>query len=177
MKRLSIFILLLVTVFKGVSQESEEEYQYDEEYQDEEEIQSEEEVQEDEKGENNYIDIYEYFNFTNDEYANALDKVSDMYPEDQNILYTLVIEVQKDKILKDRLFGELIVKPKKKKPYKGKDSPGFVCVLRGLIENKTVYNEIIKDGGPEDQARNAAALAERTVRRKCGITKKVNKEE
>ncbi|MEW7289791.1 hypothetical protein [Aquimarina sp. 2304DJ70-9] len=171
MKRLSIFILVLVTVFKGVSQESEEEYQ------NEEETQSEEEVQEDEQGDNNYFDIYNYFSFTNDEYANAMDKVNDMYPEDQNILNKLVLEVQKDKVLKDRLFGELIAKPKKKHPYKGKDSPGFVCVLGGLIENQTVYNGIVKDGGAEDHARNAAALAERTVRRKCGITKKVNKEE
>ncbi len=170
MKKLSIFVLVLVSVFKGISQESEEEYQ------NEEEIQSEEEVQEDEQGENNYFDIYNYFSFTNDEYANALDKVNDMYPEDQNVLNTLVVEVQKDIILKDRLFRELIAKPSKKNPYKGKDSPGFVCILHGLIENKTVYNEIINDGGSEDEARNVAALAERTVRRKCGISKKVNKE-
>ncbi len=170
MKKLSIFVLVLVSVFKGMSQESEEEYQ------NEEEIQSEEEVQEDEQGENNYFDIYNYFSFTNDEYANALDKINDMYPEDQNVLNTLVVEVQKDIILKDRLFRELIAKPSKKNPYKGKDSPGFVCILHGLIENKTVYNEIINDGGSEDEARNVAALAERTVRRKCGISKKVNKE-
>ncbi len=176
MKRLSIFVILLVFVFKGMSQESEEGYQ-EEEYQDEEEIQSEEEVQTDEQGVDNYIDIYNYFSFTNDEYANAMDKVNDMYPEDQNVLYALVLEVQKDKVLKDRLFGELVVKPKKKHPYKGKDSPGFTCVLHGLVENKTVYDGIIKNGGPEDQARNVAALAERTVRRKCGVTKKVNKEE
>ena len=136
MKRLSIFVLLLLSVIKGVSQENEEEYQ------NEEEIQNEEEVQE-EEGENNYFDIYEYFNFTNDEYANALDKVSDMEPEDQNVLYKLVLEVQKDKILKDRLFGELITKPKKKRPYRGKDSLGFICILRGLIENKTVYNSCL----------------------------------
>jgi hypothetical protein len=167
MKRLPIFvILILVSVIRGVSQESEEEYQ------NEEEIQSEEEVQEDEKGENNHFDIYAYFNFTNDEYSNALDKVNDMDPEDQNVLYTLVVEVQKDNVLKDRLFGELIAKPKKKHPFKGKDNPGFICILRGLIENKTIYNEVIKGGGSENQARNAAALAERTVRRKCGIAKK-----
>ncbi|WP_132065878.1 hypothetical protein [Aquimarina spinulae] len=166
MKRLPIFIILLVSVIKGVSQESEEGYQ------NEEEIQSEEEVQEDEKGENNYFDIYAYFNFTNDEYSNAMDKVNDMDPEDQNVLYTLVVEVQKDNVLKDRLFGELIAKPKKKNPYRGKDSPGFTCILRGLIENQTIYNEVIKDGGSEDRARNVAALAERTIRRKCGIAKK-----
>ncbi len=170
MKRLSIFIILIVFVFKGVSQESEEEYQ------NEEETQSEEEVQEGEQGDNNYFDIYNYFSFTNDEYSNASDKVSDMYQEDQNILYSFVVEVQKDKVLKDRLFRELIAKPKKKNPYKGKDSPGFSCILQGLLENKTVYDGIIKDGGSEDQARNVAALAERTVRKKCGITKKVNKE-
>ncbi len=172
MKRLSIFVILLLSVIRGVSQESEEDYG------NEEEIQNEEEVQEDEEegGENNYFDIYGYFNFTNDEYANALDKVNDMDPEDQNVLYTLIVEVQQNKILKDRLFGELITKPKKKKPFRGKDSPGFICVLHGLIENNTVYNSIIKDGGSDGQARNAAALAERTVRRKCGITKKVNKE-
>lgn len=169
MKRLPIFVILIVSVIKGVSQESEEGNQ------NEEEIQSEEEVQEDEKRENNYFDIYEYFNFTNDEYSNAMDKVNDMDPEDQNVLYTLVVEVQKDKVLKDRLFGELIVKPKKKRPFRGKDSPGFTCVLRGLIENKTIYNEVINDGSSEDQARNVAALAERTARRKCGIAKKVNK--
>lgn len=169
MKRLPIFIMLLVSVIKGVSQESEEGYP------NEEEIQSEEQVQEDQKGENNYFDIYAYFNFTNDEYSNAMDKVNEMDPEDQNTLYTLVVEVQKDNVLKDRLFGELIAKPKKKEPFKGKDSPGFTCVLKGLIENKTIYSEIIKNGGSEDQARNAAALAERTVRRKCGIAKKVNK--
>ncbi len=169
MKRLPIFVMLIVSVIKGVSQESEEGYQ------NEEEIQSEEEVQEDEKGENNNIDIYGYFKFTNDEYSNALDKVNDMYPEDQNVLYTLVVEVQKDIVLKDRLFRELIAKPKKKNPFKGKDSSGFTCILRGLIENKTIYNEAIKDGSSEDQARNVAALAERAARRKCGIAKKVNK--
>ncbi len=174
MKRLPIFVLLLLlSVIKGVSQESEEEYQNEEEYQSEEEYQNEEEVQEEENVEVNYIDIYEYFSFTNDEYADALDKVSDLDPEDENVLYAFVLEVQKDKVLKDRLFGELIAKPKKKNPYKGKDSPGFMCVLRGLIENKTVYDEVIKDGISEGQARNVAALAERTVRRKCGITKKV----
>ncbi|MBQ0733990.1 hypothetical protein [Aquimarina celericrescens] len=170
MKKLSISILILVSVFKGMSQESEEEYQ------NEEEIQSEEEVQEEEQGDNNYFDIYNYFNFTNDEYANATDKVSDMYPEEQDELNKLVVEVQKDAVLKDRLFRELIAKPNKKNPYKGKDSPGFVCILRGLIENKTVYNEIVNNGGAEDAARNAAALAERTVRRKCGISNKMNKE-
>ncbi|GAA4275279.1 hypothetical protein GCM10022259_00030 [Aquimarina mytili] len=164
-------------MFKGVSQESEEEYQEDEGYQNEEEVQSEEEGQEDENEDDNYFDIYNYFSFTNDEYANAMDKVSDMNPEDQNVLNKLVLEVQKDKVLKDRLFGELIAKPKKKHPYKGKDSPGFMCVLRGLIENKTVYDGIVNNGGAEDQARNVAALAERTVRRKCGIAKKVNGEE
>ncbi|WP_271784697.1 hypothetical protein [Aquimarina algiphila] len=169
MKRLPIFVMLIVSVIKGVSQESEEEYQ------NEEEVQSEEEVQEDENGESNYLDIYGYFKFTNDEYSNALDKVNDMYPEDQNVLFTLVVEVQKDIVLKDRLFRELIAKPKKKNPFKGKDSPGFVCILRGLIENKTIYNEAIKDGSSEGQARNAAALAERAARRKCGIAKKVNK--
>ncbi|WP_109302226.1 hypothetical protein [Aquimarina sp. AU474] len=167
MKRLPIFVLLLLFVIKGVSQESEEEYQNEEEYQ------SEEEAQEEENVEVNYIDIYEYFSFTNDEYADALDKVSDLDPADQNVLYAFVLEVQKDKVLKDRLFGELIAKPKKKNPYKGKDSIGFMCVLRGLIENKTVYNEVIKDGISEGQARNVAALAERTIRRKCGIAKKV----
>ena len=178
MKKLSIFILVLVSVFKGVSQESEEEYQDEEDYQNDEEIQSEEEVQEDEQGENNYFDIYNYFSFTNDEYANALDKVNDMYPEDQNVLNKFVVEVQKDGVLKDRLFRELIAKPSKKRPYKGKDSPGFMCILKGLIENKTVYNAIINDGGSEDHARNAAALAERTVRRKCGVAfKKENKDE
>ncbi|WP_160114069.1 hypothetical protein [Aquimarina sp. AU119] len=169
MKRLPIFVMLIVSVIKGVSQETEEEYQ------NEEEIQSEEEVQEGENGESNYLDIYGYFKFTNDEYSNALDKVNDMYPEDQNVLFTLVVEVQKDIVLKDRLFRELIAKPKKKNPFKGKDSPGFVCILRGLIENKTIYNEAIKDGSSEGQARNAAALAERAARRKCGIAKKVNK--
>ncbi|WP_271765586.1 hypothetical protein [Aquimarina algiphila] len=169
MKRLPIFVMLIVSVIKGVSQESEEEYQ------NEEEVQSEEEVQEDENGESNYLDIYGYFKFTNDEYSNALDKVNDMYPEDQNVLFALVVEVQKDIVLKDRLFRELIAKPKKKNPFKGKDSPGFVCILRGLIENKTIYNEAIKDGSSEGQARNAAALAERAARRKCGIAKKVNK--
>ncbi|TSE07998.1 hypothetical protein [Aquimarina algiphila] len=169
MKRLPIFVMLIVSVIKGVSQESEEEYQ------NEEEVQSEEEVQEDENGESNYLDIYGYFKFTNDEYSNALDKVNDMYPEDQNVLFTLVVEVQKDIVLKDRLFRELIAKPKKKNPFKGKDSPGFVCILRGLIENKTIYNEAIKDGSSEGHARNAAALAERAARRKCGIAKKVNK--
>ncbi|GAA4273560.1 hypothetical protein GCM10022258_28540 [Aquimarina gracilis] len=153
-----------------MSQESEEEYQ------NEEEIQSEEEVQEEGEGDNNYFDIYNYFSFTNDEYANALDKVNDMYPEDQNVLNKFVVEVQKDIVLKDRLFRELIARPNKKSPYKGKDSPGFMCILKGLIENKTVYNEVVNDGGSEDQARNAAALAERTVRRKCGVAKKVNKE-
>ncbi|MDY8135251.1 hypothetical protein [Aquimarina sp. 2201CG5-10] len=172
MKRFSIFVILLLSMIKGVSQESEEEYQNEEDVQNEEEVQEDEE----EEGGNNYFDIYEYFNFTNDEYADALDKVNDMNQEDQNVLYKLVIEVQKDQILKDRLYGELIAKPKKKNPYRGKDSPGFICVLRGLIENQTVYNDIVKNGGSEDQARNVAALAERTVRRKCGITKKVNKE-
>lgn len=157
-------------MIRGVSQESEEEYQ------NEEEIQSEEEVQQEDEGQNNYFDIYEYFSFTNDEYANALDKVNDLYPKDQNILYAFVVEVQNDKILKDRLFGELIVKPKKKKPYKGKDAPGFFCVLQGLIENKAVYDEVIKNGSSEGHARNVAALAERTVRRKCGIAKKANPE-
>ncbi len=171
MKRLSIFVLVLVSVFKGMSQESEEEYQH------EEETQSEEEIQEDEQGEDNYFDIYNYFSFTNDEYANAMDKVNDMYPEDQNVLNAFVVEVQKDRVLKDRLFRELIAKPSKKNPYKGKDSPGFTCVLHGLIENKTVYDGIVNEGGAEDQARNVAALAERTVRRKCGIAKKANKSE
>ena len=87
MKRLPIFIMLLVSVIKGVSQESEEGYP------NEEEIQSEEQVQEDEKGENNYFDIYAYFNFTNDEYSNAMDKVNEMDPEDQNTLYALVVEL------------------------------------------------------------------------------------
>ena len=89
----------------------------------------------------------------------------------------MIVEVQKDRVLKDRLYRELIVKPKKKKPYKGKDSPGFVCILKGLIENKAVYDKIVQTGGSEDQARNAAALAERTTRRKCGITRKVNQED
>ncbi|WP_147405057.1 hypothetical protein [Aquimarina sp. AD10] len=171
MKRLSIFVILIISMFKGVSQESEEEYQY------EEETQSEEEVPENEQGDNNYFDIYNYFSFTNDEYANAMDKVNEMYPEDQNALNAFVVEVQKDRVLKDRLFRELIVKPNKKRPYKGKDSPGFMCILRGLLENKTVYDGIVNGGGTEDQARNAAALAERTVRRKCGIAKKANKSE
>ncbi len=177
MKKLYILLVLLVFVFKGVSQESEEEYQNEEGYQSEDETQSEEEVPQEEEVEVNYIDIYEYFSFTNDEYANANDKVNDMYPEDQNVFYAFVLEVQKDQVLKDRLFRELIAKPKKKKRYKGKDIPGFPCILQGLLENKKVYDEIIKDGIAEDQARNVAALAERTVRRKCGITKKVNKEE
>ncbi len=171
MKKLSIFILVLVSMFKGISQESEEEYQY------EDEMQSEEEVQEAEEEENsNYFDMYNYFSFTNDEYANALDKVNDMYPEDQNVLNKFILEVQTDNVLKDRLFRELIAKPNKKNPYKGKDSPGFMCILKGLIENKSVYSEVINKGVSEDEARNVAALAERTVRRKCGISKKVNKE-
>ncbi len=175
MKRLPIFILVLLSVIKGVSQESEE--YYEEEYQNEDEYPNEEEVPQEEEVEVNYIDIYDYFSFTNDEYNNALDKVNDLDPADQNVFYAFVLEVQKDKVLKDRLFGELAVKPKKKKLYKGKDSPGFMCVLRGLLENKSVYNEVIKDGGSEGQARNVAALAERTVRRKCGITKKANNQE
>ncbi|WP_299435255.1 hypothetical protein [uncultured Aquimarina sp.] len=168
MKRLSIFVILLLSVIKGVSQESEEEYQ------NEEETQSEEEVQEDEEGQSNYFDFYKYFDFTNDQYSNVLDKVSDMNSDEEEILYKFVVEVQQDKVLKDRLFRELITKPKKKSPYKGKDSPGFNCIIQGLMENKTVYDAIIKDGRSEEQARNAAALSERTVRRKCGVTKKVN---
>ncbi|WP_299221497.1 hypothetical protein [uncultured Aquimarina sp.] len=170
MKRLSIFVIVLLSVIKGVSQESEEEYQ------NEEETQSEEEVQDEEEDQNNYFDFYKYFDFTNDEYSNVLDKVNEMSSEEEEILYKFVVEVQQDKVLKDRLFRELITKPKKKSPYKGKDSPGFNCVIQGLIESKTVYDAIIKDGRSEQQARNAAALSERTIRRKCGITKKVNKE-
>ncbi|GAA4116490.1 hypothetical protein GCM10022393_17160 [Aquimarina addita] len=169
MKRLSIFVILLLSVIKGVSQESEEGYQ------NEEEIQSEEEVQEDEGGQNNYFDFYKYFEFTNDEYSNVLDKVSEMNPDEENTLYKFVVEVQQDQRLKGRLFTELITKPKKKSRYKGKDSPGFNCIILGLMENKTVYDAIIKDGSSEEQARNVAALSERSVRRKCGITKKVNK--
>ena len=48
MKRLPIFILVLLSVMKGVSQESEE--YYEEEYQNEEEYQEEEEVPEEEEG-------------------------------------------------------------------------------------------------------------------------------
>jgi len=171
MKRLSIFIIVLLTVVRGVSQESEEEYE------NEEEVQSEEEVQEeDEEGQSNYFDYYKYFNFTNDEYSNLLDKVNDMSPDEENTLNEFVVKVQQDRVLKDRLFREMITKPKKKSHYKGKDSPGFNCIIRGLMENKTVYDAIINDGRSEEQARNAAALSERTVRRKCGITKKVDKE-
>jgi len=170
MKRLPIFILLLLCVIPGISQENEEEY-YEEE-----ETQSDEEVEESEEDSGTYFDFYKYFNFTNDEYSNVTDKVNDMSVDEENILYKFVVEVQQDKVLKERLFRELITKPKKKSRYKGKDSPGFNCVVRGLMENKTVYDAIIKDGRSEDQARNAAALSERIVRRKCGITKKVNKE-
>lgn len=175
MKRLSILVLLLLSMISAVGQEYDED-----EYPEDEEVQSDEEIQEDEEqeeGNSNYFDIYNYFTFTNDEYSNALDKVNDMDPDEENVLYKLVVEVQKDKVLKDRLFGELIAKPKKKNPYRGKDSPGFMCVLKGLIENQKVYNSIIKDGGAEVQARNVAALAERTVRRKCGVIKKVTKED
>ncbi|WP_299243662.1 hypothetical protein [uncultured Aquimarina sp.] len=171
MKRLPIFILLLLFVAKGVSQESEEEY-YEEE-----ETQDEGEVQEEEEGQSNYFDYYQYFEFTNDEYANLLDKVNEMDPDQEAMLNTFVVEVQQDRVLKRRLFNEMVTKPKKKSRYKGKDSPGFVCIIKGLMENKTVYDAIIKDGRSEEQARNAATLAERSIRRKCGITKKVNKEE
>jgi len=170
MKRLYIFIIVVLSVIKGVSQESEEEY-YEEE-----ETQSDE-YSEDGEEQNNYFDFYKYFDFTNDEYSNVLDKVNEMSAEEEEILYKFVVEVQQDKVLKDRLFRELVTKVKKKKRYKGKDSPGFNCVIEGLKENKTVYDAIIKDGRSEQQARNAAALSERTVRRKCGITKKVNKDE
>ncbi|MBP2831332.1 hypothetical protein J8281_03950 [Aquimarina sp. U1-2] len=175
MKKLSIFLLVVLAVFRGISQESEEEYPYEEETQSEEEVQEEDDVQDEENA--NYFDLYNYFSFTNDEYANATDKVNEMYPEEQDILNTFVLEVQKDEVLKDRLFGELIAKPNKKNPYKGKDSPGFMCVLKGLIENKTVYDEIVSKGVSEGEARNVAALAERTIRRKCGISKKANDEE
>jgi len=176
MKRLSIFIIVLLSVIKGVSQEYEEEYQ-EEEYQNEEEYENEEEVQENEQIEVNYLDLNNFFSFTNDEYSNALDKMDELYPEEQNLLNKFVVEVQQDKILKNRLFNELIAKPKKKKPFKGKDSPGFSCILIGLIENKTVYDAIIKDGISETQARNAAALSERSIRRKCGINKKANEQD
>ncbi len=171
MKQLPIFIMLLLSVVRGVSQESEEEY-YEEE-----ETQEEGEVQEDEESQSNYFDYYKYFEFTNDEYANLLDKVSDMNADQETMLHTLIIEVQQDKVLKRRLFNEMVTKPKKKSHYKGKDSPGFVCIIKGLMENKSVYDAIIKDGRTEEQARNAAALSERTIRRKCGVVKKVNKEE
>ncbi|WP_298547325.1 hypothetical protein [uncultured Aquimarina sp.] len=171
MKRLPIFIILLLFVVKGLSQESEEEY-YEEE-----ETQDEGEVQEEEEGQSNYFDYYQYFEFTNDEYANLLDKVNEMDPDQEAMLNTFVVEVQQDRVLKRRLFNEMVTKPKKKSRYKGKDSPGFVCIIKGLMENKTVYDAIIKDGRSEQQARNAATLAERSIRRKCGITKKVNKEE
>ncbi|WP_299259540.1 hypothetical protein [uncultured Aquimarina sp.] len=170
MKRLSIFVIVLLSVIKGVSQESEEEYQ-------EEETQSEEEYQDDEESQNSYFDFYKYFDFTNDEYSNVLDKVNEMNSDEEDILYKFVVTVQQDKVLKDRLFRELITKIKKKGPYKGKDSPGFNCIINGLIENKTVYDAIIQDGRSEEQARNAAALSERTVRRKCGVIKKVNNKE
>ncbi|MDH7446141.1 hypothetical protein [Aquimarina sp. 2201CG14-23] len=175
MKRLSIFVILLLSVIKGVSQESEEEYYEEEETQSDEYSEDGEEQEEDQ---GTYFDFYQYFNFTNDEYSNVLDKVNDMDSDEENLLYEFVVAVNQDKVLKGRLFGELVTKPKKKSRYKGKDSPGFVCVLRGLMENKTVYDEIIKDGrSSESQARNAAALSERIVRRKCGITKKANNEE
>ncbi|AXT52210.1 hypothetical protein D1818_15695 [Aquimarina sp. BL5] len=174
MKRLYIFIIVVLSVIKGVSQESEEEYYEEEETQSDEYSEDGEEQKEDQ---NNYFDFYKYFDFTNDEYSNVLDKVNEMSAEEEEILYKFVVEVQQDKVLKDRLFRELVAKVKKKKPYKGKDSPGFNCVIEGLKENKTVYDAIIKDGRSEQQARNAAALSERTVRRKCGITKKVNKDE
>ncbi|MFD2563334.1 hypothetical protein ACFSR1_11705 [Aquimarina rubra] len=171
MKRLPIFIMLLLSVVKGVSQENEEEY-YEEE-----ETQDEGEVQEDDDGQSNYFDYYQYFEFTNDEYSNLLDKVNDMNPDQEAMLHTFIVEVQQDRVLKRRLFNEMVTKPKKKSRYKGKDSPGFVCIIKGLVENKSVYDAIIKDGRSEEQARNAAALSERTTRRKCGITKKANKEE
>ncbi len=169
MKRVSIFVLVLLSVIRVMGQENEEEYP------DEEEIQSEETVEEEEESQNSYFDFDAYFNFDSDQFANVSDKLSDMDPEDEDILYKFIVEVQQDKVLKDRLFRELIAKPKKKGPYVGKDSPGFSCILMGLIENKSVYDAIIKDGRSENQARNAAALSERSVRRKCGVTKKVNK--
>ncbi|WP_378179569.1 hypothetical protein [Aquimarina sp. SS2-1] len=170
MKRLPIFIMLLISVVKGVSQESEEEYYEEEEIQDEGEVQEEE-------SQSNYFDYYQYFEFTNDEYANLLDKVNDMDPDQEAMLNTFVVEVQQDRVLKRRLFNEMVTKPKKKSRYKGKDSPGFVCIIKGLIEHKSVYDAIIKDGRSESQARNAATLSERITRRKCGIIKKANKEE
>jgi len=171
MKRLPIFILLLLCAIPGISQENEEEY-YEEE-----ETQGDEDVEEDEEGSGTYFDYYQYFDFTNDQYSNALDKVNEMSPDEENTLNTFIVEVQGDRVLKDRLFRELVTKPKKKSRYKGKDSPGFNCVLQGLIEHKSVYDAIIKAGRSENQARNAAALSERSIRRKCGITKKANKEE
>ncbi|WP_035086137.1 hypothetical protein [Aquimarina latercula] len=175
MKRLSIFIIVVLSVIKGVSQESEEEYYEEEETQSDEYSEDGEEEEEDQ---GTYFDFYKYFDFTNDQYSNVLDKVSDMDSEEENLLYEFVVAVNQNKVLKGRLFGELVTKPKKKSHYKGKDSPGFICVLRGLIENKTVYDAIINDGrASENQARNAAALSERTVRRKCGVTKKVNEVE
>ncbi|MBW1295860.1 hypothetical protein [Aquimarina litoralis] len=177
MKKTPIFILLVLCVFTGVSQESEEE-----EYNEEEETQSDEysedgEEQEEEEDQGSYFDFYQYFDFTNDEYSNVLDKVNDMEPEDENLLYKFIVEVQQDQVVKRRLFDELVTKPKKKSRYKGKDSPGFTCILKGLIENKSVYDAIMKDGrASESHARNAAALSERIVRRKCGVSKKANKQ-
>ncbi|MGY3792245.1 hypothetical protein [uncultured Aquimarina sp.] len=173
MKQLPIFILLLFFVCKGVSQESEEEY-YEEEGTESDEYSEDGEEQKEDQG--SYFDFYQYFDFTNDEYSNVLDKVNDMESEDENLLYKFIVEVQQDRVLKGRLFNELVTKPKKKSRYKGKDSPGFPCILRGLIENKSVYDAIMKDGRTsESHARNAATLSERIVRRKCGVTKKANK--
>ena len=104
------------------------------------------------------------------------DRISDMSSDEEDILYKFVTEVQQNKVLKNRLFRELITKPVKKGPYKDKDSPGFNCIILGLIENKTTYDAIIKGGRSEEQARNAAALSERIIRRKCAIALKKNKE-
>jgi len=154
MKSLSIFILLLASVFSAVSQESEEEYQNEEEYDNEDDYDNEEGEEE----ERTYFDFDKYFNFNNDQYSNILDKVNEMNPEEEEVLYKFIVDIQQDKVLKDRLFRELVSKVKKKSRYEGKDSPGFNCIVLGLMENKTVYDAIIKDGRTEDQARNATMM-------------------
>ena len=171
MKKLPIFILLLLSVMSGMSQESEEQYE------DEDGYENKDEEQEEEENNSSYFDFDSYFNFNNDEYSNVLDKVNELSSEEEEELYKFIVEVQRDKVLKNRLFNELAVKPKKKAKYKGKDSPGFICVLRGLKENKTVYDAIINDGRSEAQARNAATLSERSARRQCGINKKRDEKE